>query len=74
MSKGNKRMYKQFDINTIEDACLVLKSLIVPVLIDLEKFKIYSDEAKQMLQQYHVNMTIPAYVSTTLVSGTIKFQ
>lgn len=61
MSKGNKKMYKQFDINTIEDACLVLKSLIVPVLIDLEKFKIYSDEAEQMLKQYHVNMTIPAY-------------
>ncbi len=38
MSKGNKKQYKQFAINSLEDGCLVLKSLIVPVIIDLEKF------------------------------------
>lgn len=60
MSKGNKRLYKQFAINTLEDACLVLKSLIVPVLIDLEKFKAYSDEAEQLLKQYDSKTAIPA--------------
>lgn len=43
---GNKQ-YKQFTINTLEDGCLVLKSLIVPVIINLDKFKAYSQEAKE---------------------------
>ena len=60
MSKGNKKVYKQFSINTIEDACLVLKSLIVPVIIDLEKFKAYSDEAERMLKQHNRKTSIPA--------------
>ena len=42
MSKGTRKQYKRFTINIIEDACLELKSLIVPVVIDLEKFKTYS--------------------------------
>jgi len=45
---GNKQ-YKQFTINTLEDGCLVLKSLIVPVIINLDKFKAYSQEAKELL-------------------------
>lgn len=60
MSKGIKKQYKQFTINTVEDACLVLKSLIVPVIIDLEKFKMYSDEAAEMLKQYDQKTLIPA--------------
>ena len=32
MSKGKKKQYKQFAINSLEDGCLVLKSLIVPVI------------------------------------------
>ena len=62
MSKGTKKQYKQFTINTVEDACLVLKSLIVPVIIDLEKFKMYSDEAEQILKQYNRKASIPADV------------
>ena len=62
MSKGTKKQYKQFTINTVEDACLVLKSLIVPVIIDLEKFKMYSDEAEQILKQYNRKTSIPADV------------
>lgn len=62
MSKGTKKQYKQFTINTVEDACLVLKSLIVPVIIDLEKFKMYSDEAEQILKQYNRKTSIPAGV------------
>lgn len=62
MSKGTKKQYKQFTINTVEDACLVLKSLIVPVIIDLEKFKMYSDEAEQILKQYNRKTSILADV------------
>lgn len=62
MSKGTKKQYKQFTINTVEDACLVLKSLIVPVIIDLEKFKMYSDEAEQIRKQYNQKISIPADV------------
>lgn len=62
MSKGSKKQYKQFTINTIEDACLVLKGLIVPVIIDLEKFKTYSDEAEQILNNYSHNTPIPANI------------
>ena len=42
MSKGTKQQYKQFKINTLEDACTVLKAIIVPAIIDLEKFENYS--------------------------------
>ena len=62
MSKGFKKQYKQFAINTIEDACLVLKGLIIPVIIDLEKFKTYSDEAEQILEKYNPTTPIPANV------------
>lgn len=62
MSKGSKKQYKQFAINTIEDACLVLKGLIIPVIIDIEKFKTYSDEAEQILEKYNLTTPIPANV------------
>lgn len=39
MSKGKKQRYKQYTIETPEDGCLVLKSLIVPVIHDLENLK-----------------------------------
>lgn len=42
----SNKQYKQFTIKMLEDGCLVLKSLIVPVVIDLEKFKRYAAEAE----------------------------
>lgn len=60
MSKGAKQHYKQFPINSLEDGCLVLKSLIVPTIIDLEKFKTYSLEAKALLDSYKPEDPIPA--------------
>ena len=57
MAKGKKQQYKQFTVNTLEDGCLVLKSLIVPVIIDLGKFKKYSKEAEMLLVY---NQSIPA--------------
>ena len=66
--KGTKKQYKQFTINTVENACLVLKSLIVPVIIDLEKFKMYSDEAEQILKQYNRKTSIGNTFISDLVS------
>jgi hypothetical protein len=60
MSKGSKQQYKQFAMNTLEDGCLVLKSLIVPVIIDLEKFKDYSAEADTLLNEHKSDGVIPA--------------
>lgn len=48
MSKGKKQQYKQFTIRSLEDGCFVLKSLIVPVIVDLEKLKKYSNEAENL--------------------------
>ena len=60
MSKNSKKQYKQFTISTLEDALLVLKSLIVPVIIDLEKFRDYSEEAGLLLSKFNKEDTIPA--------------
>lgn len=59
MSKGTKQQYKQFKINTLEDACLVLKSIIVPVISNLQKFEKYSGEAEYILKSYDSNGSIP---------------
>lgn len=66
MSKGSKKQYKQFAINTIEDGLLVLKSLIVPVITDLEKFNDYAKEAEALLDQYKSDDSIPAKVYDSL--------
>ena len=60
MSKGTKQQFKQFKIDTLEDAMLVLASLITPVMIDLEKFAYYSSEAKTLLTKYSSDKLIPA--------------
>lgn len=58
MSKGSKAQFKQFTINTVEDACLVLKSLIVPTTIDLEKLKRYAYEAQNLFDRASLSQTI----------------
>lgn len=60
MANGTNKKYKQFTISTQEDACLVLKSLLVPVIIDLEKFKNYSKEAAELLQRTRSNESVSA--------------
>ena len=60
MSKGSKLQYKRFEITTMEDALLVLSSLIVPVTVDLEKFNRYSAEAMALLDKYKPGDYIPA--------------
>lgn len=58
----SNKQFKQFTINTLEDGCLVLKSLIVPVIIDLEKFKEYAEEAEALLDNYKPDDVIPVKV------------
>lgn len=60
MSKGKKQQYKQFTINTLEDGCLVLQTLIVPVITDLERFKEYSKEAEALMVKCMLGKDIPA--------------
>lgn len=62
MSKGTKQQFKQFKINSQEDALLVLSSLIIPVTIDLEKYENYSVEAQSLIEQYSGQKVIPADV------------
>ena len=62
MPSKSKQQYKQYAINTIEDACAVLKGLIVPVILDMEKFEQYSKEAQEILIKYKNVEEIPADV------------
>ena len=48
MSKG-KKQYKQYYINDVEHACAALNSLIAPVVVNLEKYKEYYQEAIDLL-------------------------
>lgn len=48
MSKGNKQ-YKQYSINDVEHACAALNSLIAPVVVNIEKYKEYYQEAIDLL-------------------------
>lgn len=50
MSNGTKQQYKQFNIDSISDACLTLGMLISGVIINLEKYKEYSAEAELLLE------------------------
>ena len=49
MSGGNKQIFKQFSINSVEDACLVLGSLISAVSANLDKYREYAKEATELL-------------------------
>ena len=49
MSGGTKQQFKQFTINSIQDACLALGMLISGVVVNLEKYKEYATEAELLL-------------------------
>lgn len=51
MSGGSKQQFKQFTINSIQDACLALGSLISGVIVNLEKYKDYASEATLLLKK-----------------------
>ena len=48
MSKGSNQQYKQFNINTTEDACLALGTLISGVGANLNKYKEYTKELEEV--------------------------
>ncbi len=50
MSSGAKQHFKQFSIDSLEDACVALGSLISEASIHYEKYKEYSDEAESLLE------------------------
>ncbi len=45
MGKESKKKYKQFTIESIEDACGVLASLITEVSVNIDKYVEYTEEA-----------------------------
>lgn len=49
MSAGSKKKLKQFTIDNIQDGCLALSMLITGVIVNLEKYKEYAEEAEQLL-------------------------
>lgn len=49
---GDKKKYKQFPIDTIENGMVVLGSLIVNVVANSDKYKEYYEEAKSLLNEY----------------------
>lgn len=51
MSGGSKQKFKQFTINSVEDACVALGTLISCTLINLEKYKEYSLEANSLFMR-----------------------
>ncbi len=50
MSGGSKKQFKQFHIDSVEDACVVLGNLISGVTINLKKYKEYAHEAEALLE------------------------
>lgn len=50
MSGGSKKQFKQFRIDSIEDACFVLGGIISGVTVNLKKYKEYTHEAEALLK------------------------
>ena len=50
MSGGTKQQFKRFSIDSIQDACLALGTLISGAMMHYEKYKEYSDEAEALLR------------------------
>ena len=61
MSSGTKKQFKQFSIDSSQDACLALGMVISGVIINLEKYKEYADEAEILLENSDAEY-IPAKV------------
>lgn len=59
MSSGSKKKLKQFTIDNIQDGCIALSMLITGVIVNLEKYKEYAEEAEQLLSNIDLEC-IPA--------------
>lgn len=51
-NKKNKKNFKQFNIDTLEDGIYVLGTLISRVIVNLEKYKEYCEEASELARCY----------------------
>lgn len=51
MTKGEMKKYKQFTIESLTDACLVLSTLISGVIVNLEKYEEYAQETMELLEK-----------------------
>ena len=69
MSGGSKQQFKQFSINSTQDACLALGMLISGVVINLGKYKEYASEAEALLEKRTANMFKPKSMRT-LTTGS----
>lgn len=58
--KRSKKEFKQYSINTLEDAMFVLQSLIAATIRHLEIFDKYSDQAVRLYEKYRNTNVIPA--------------
>ncbi len=56
----NNRQYRQFDINTIEDALVALNALISSAIPNIRKFDEYNDEVKDMVHKHENDSYISA--------------
>lgn len=59
LSKGSKKQFKQFEMKSIEEACLIMRGLLVPVITDIGKYKRYSQEAIELLDKCNAVASIP---------------
>ncbi len=60
MSNANNRQFKQFDINTIEDALITFNVLISDAIPNLRKFDEYNAEVMDMVVKHMDDSYIPA--------------
>lgn len=60
LSNGTKKQYKQFEMKSIEEACIIMRGLLIPVITDIGKFKNYSQEAIVLMDKYNTSHSIPS--------------
>lgn len=53
MAEKSKKAFKQFELNTLEDGIYALGTLIASVIVNLEKYRAYCDEAIELAAHYY---------------------
>lgn len=60
MSEGTKKQYKQFEMKSIVEACIIMRDLLAAVISNINKFVKYSQEAIELKQKYIKCKDIPS--------------
>ena len=68
MSKGTKQEYKRFNVDSIQNACLVMGMLISGVIVHLEKYKEYASEAKTLLENANSEYILAKIMMILMIS------